>query len=161
METEIERKHRLFAIWTPWIAALFAVGFIWVCYAIIKFLGVDYLSDPKRDPSGKFYLIMGFGMMAIAFPLAWYFMRRGLYLLKSGVRVEGRIKGSGLFNSGLGYGAGIPMTFVYMVEGKEYSIRTDVPKVIADTLTEETRVLICADPKRPQRSMVLDYGSRS
>jgi hypothetical protein len=151
-------KHRKLAVWVPWGTVGALVVVFWVLFLLKRFAGLDLIGDKvikSKDAGFEFYAALG---LTVVGPIVgWIWMKRGLYLLEHGVVVQGRVKNKGLFGTGVGTeGASIPVTFVYEVEGKEYTTRKDVPKVIALQYTEETRVEIYVDPKKPGRCMVIE-----
>jgi hypothetical protein len=152
-----EAKQRKVATWVPLTGVGSVVIFLWVSFLLKRYGGIDFVVGTKEDPGGLFYLIPALLLTVIGPIVAWVWVKRNLYLLDHGVRVHARIESSGLWGSGVSVldAPSVPVTFAYVVDGKEYKVRKDLPKPIVEKYRPDTSVQVCADRKNPKRCLIL------
>ena len=83
------------------------------------------------------------------FLLTW---SRNLHLLRNGAEVPGRV----VSVSPLAHSGSRPVTYTYVVDGVEHTVKRDTPQVYADEYRPGAAVRVLVDPKNPKRAMILN-----
>ena len=160
-QEQIYRRKVTFVPLGGLAAALVAV---WTFFVLKSVFDFDLLSHfgpgndkPGEGPSSMLYFWIALAVTVVATPIVLLMVRRNLHLLTHGIEMHASVASAGLGgNSKMGYKGHMPVTFVFIVEGKEYKVRKDVLTSTARSYNSSSQILLRYDPRNPKRCVILD-----
>lgn len=126
--------------WIPWLAA--AIGDVNVLEQM----------KPANDSTRTVFFWIGIGASITGAAVALKGYVRGKALMNHGVEAEARVASVGsVARNGLQ-----PVTFAYVVDGREYTLTRDVPCGFVEHYTDETRLPLVYNPDNPGQAEITD-----